>query len=254
MIPNPYGGPGGSGPSKGLEIPSWVGPALVAGGSAAVGYIGNERTNLANARQARDQMAFQERMANTEWQRGVADMKAAGLNPALAYEKGGASSPGGAMAQMTDSMAKGASSALEVKALQSRLASEQVQRVATAAQADQSAASAEQSRAQARTIEMTRDLVAANLLEDQYLKQANSRESNIRGTDLFNRSPWMTRLLEEELTQGRPLLREVDRKRSQLFSSNAREVDQRIELSERMTPDQWSAWIQRNLLPFTPLR
>lgn len=241
----------GGRPSSDFRVSPELGTALVTGGAAALGYAGNERTNLANAQQAKDQMAFQERMSNTSYQRQVADLRAAGLNPALAYDKGGASTPGGAMATMTDSMSKGASSALEVKALQSRLASDQVQRVATAAQADQSAASAEHSRAQARTVEMTRDLVAANLLEDQFLKQSNAREANIRGTDLFNRSPYMTRLLQEELEVGRPLLREVDRNRSQLFSSNAREVNQRIGFTERMTPEAWSAWIQRNLLPFT---
>lgn len=45
--------------------------------------------------------AFQERMRNTAWQAGVADMEKAGLNPALAYSKGPAASPGGSMANIS---------------------------------------------------------------------------------------------------------------------------------------------------------
>lgn len=48
--------------------------------------------------QADKMMQFQERMASTAYQRAMADMKKAGLNPILAYQQGGASSPSGGMA------------------------------------------------------------------------------------------------------------------------------------------------------------
>lgn len=61
-----------------------------------IGAIGGLFRNQSAKKAAKNQMAFQERMSNTAYQRGMADMRAAGLNPILASKLGPASSPVGA--------------------------------------------------------------------------------------------------------------------------------------------------------------
>lgn len=56
--------------------------------------------NKENADHAEDNRDFQAGMSNTAYQRAMTDMKAAGLNPILAYRTGGASTPSGTSVQM----------------------------------------------------------------------------------------------------------------------------------------------------------
>lgn len=75
---------------------------IVPWASAAASLYGGLSRNQQQTQAASAQQAFQQEMSGTSYQRAMADMKAAGLNPMLAAKLGGASTPAGAMPNLID--------------------------------------------------------------------------------------------------------------------------------------------------------
>jgi hypothetical protein len=85
-----------------MAIAAAVGSAL----GSALGFLGQRKANKQNIQLSREQMAFQERMSNTAYQRAMQDMKIAGLNPILAARQP-ASTPGGSSTRVDSAIGAG---------------------------------------------------------------------------------------------------------------------------------------------------
>lgn len=98
-----------------------IGQAVGSVAGGALNYLGQREANKMNLKIAREQMGFQERMSSTAYQRAMADMQTAGLNPILAYSQGGASSPSGASATMQNELSGAVSSAVDIQRARAEL-------------------------------------------------------------------------------------------------------------------------------------
>ena len=99
--------------------------SLLAAGATIVGsMMRNQAAKAASARQ----MAFQRDMSDTSYQRGMADMKKAGLNPILAGKFGGATTPTGSTYNPENITANAANTAFQVAQAQNMQQQERLNR------------------------------------------------------------------------------------------------------------------------------
>lgn len=218
-----------------------------------IGYMGQQSTNASNAKQAASTNAFnaqqaelnrkfQKEMSDSAYQRAVKDLEAAGLNPALAYQQGGAhsgsgSAASGVSAKFDSSAGAGINSAMAASSIANQLANVKKTEAETGLTNEQ-----------ARTTAVMR---AASLAELQTRATVNTANAAWMGTQ--NRNLWDSfnrrmRLLESEIDRNVASASEV---RSKIPLNEANTTLSRLSIpSARNQANMAETWMGKNVFPY----
>lgn len=225
-------------------------PAMASLAGDLLGMKGQQDTNMANAEEARKNRLFQaqeaslnrqfqEQMSSTAYQRAVQDMKGAGLNPALAYQQGGASSPAGnapsgAQAVMQNKFAGAGGSA--------RAAAMAFEEVATA-KANRSLIEAQAAKTRAETGRVN---TLTSLEAKELTSRAFNQEQSGWSTEYARKFREDTRELEQAMIRA-GIARDSASARDLISSAVLKEADQARAFNFR---DAAQTWWGKKFAPF----
>lgn len=150
-------------------------PLAAAAISAFGSYKGQASANETNIQLAKENRDWQTEMSNTSYQRAVGDLQKAGLNPMLAYQQGGASTPAGGFARVENAIGPAMSSAQQT----SQTYSASVQAQQNQAMTEQIKAQTDKIRSETMLHEVNAAKLAAEVRQLQFLGDKTAGEAEV---------------------------------------------------------------------------
>jgi hypothetical protein len=147
--------------------------------SSILAGAGGIYSAYATQREAQRNRDFQKMMSDTSYQRAVKDMRAAGLNPALVYSQGGASTPSGSFSSIDNPLDTAAYTLNEAESIRNLKKAQQSQIELNKSQSELNSTASALNESRKETEASNRAVNAANVLESatrQQLNQASAEQ------------------------------------------------------------------------------